>query len=93
MARIDMEGFDEGTEIVRVYLAATLAEAQAIEDALDAAGLRVRDRGRDVRVADRARRRARRGAAPRFWVTAGDLDACADALERAGHLRGLVDRG
>ena len=33
----------------------------------------------------------RRGAG--FWVTADDLAACADALERGGHLRGLVDRG
>jgi hypothetical protein len=92
MARIDMEGFDEGTEIVRVYLAATLAEAQAIEDALDAAGFEFA-----IEVETIASPAALGASPPRraagFWVTAGDLDACADALARAGHLRGLVDRG
>ena len=34
MARVTEEAFDDGTEIVRVYLAATLTEAQSVERAL-----------------------------------------------------------
>ncbi len=91
MARIDMEEFDEGTEIVRVYLAATLAEAQAVEDALEEAGVEFA-----IEVETYASPTAlgsnqpRRGAG--FWVEASVVAACAGALERAGHLRGLVDR-
>ncbi len=92
MARIDMDGFEEGTEIVRVYVAATLAEAQAIEDALEAADFRFA-----IEVEAIASPAVLGSSPPRrvagFWVTAGDLDACADALARGGHLRGLVDRG
>lgn len=91
MARIGMDDFEEGTEIVRVYLAAALAEARAVEDALEAAGFRFA-----IEIETFASPTAlgsnqpRRGAG--FWVSAADLAACADALERAGHLRGLVQR-
>lgn len=84
-----MDTFEEGTEIVRVYLAASLVEARTVEGALDAAGVVYA-----VEVEELASRSAfgsqRRGAG--FWVREPDLEAAATALERAGHLRGLVDR-
>jgi hypothetical protein len=84
-----MDFFDEGTEIVRVYLAASLAEARAIEGALDAAGVEFA-----VEIEEFASRialgSARRGAG--FWVREADLELAAGALERAGHLAGLVER-
>ena len=92
MAIVPMESFEEGTEIVRVYLAATLAEAQAAERVLTAAGLEYA-----VEVEELASRTlfglgaTRRGAG--LWVRAELLDTAADALERAGQLAGLVDRG
>ena len=87
-----MDAFDEGTEIVRVYLAASLAEAQQVERALDVAGLEFA-----VEVEEFASRTAlgsgamRRGAG--FWVREGLLEGAAGALERAGCVAGLVDRG
>jgi hypothetical protein len=86
-----MDAFEEGTEIVRVYLAASLAEAQAAERILTEAGLEYA-----VEVEELASRTlfglgsARRGAG--LWVRAEVLDAAADALERAGQLAGLVQR-
>jgi hypothetical protein len=86
-----MEAFEEGTEIVRVYLAATLAEARAIEGALDLAGVEFA-----VEVEEFASRTAlgsnlaRRGAG--FWVREADLERAAQVLERGGHLAGLMDR-
>jgi hypothetical protein len=89
MARIRMEAFEEGTEIVRVYLAAQLDEAQAVERALDAAGL---DYGAEVEefVAPTALGSSapRRGVG--FWVEASGVERCAGALERAGLVAGLV---
>jgi hypothetical protein len=91
LARIEMESFDEGTEIVRVYLAATLAEAQDVERALGAAGVEFA-----VEVEAFATRTAlgangtRQGAG--FWVRAGELGRAADALEAAGRVAGLVER-
>lgn len=91
MARIAMDDFEEGTEIVRVYVAGSLSEAQAVEAVLDDAGV---DYGVEVEalpsgglLSGRAR------SAAGFWVPAEAVDASAGALERAGHLRGLVDRG
>ena len=91
MAIVPMESFEEGTEIVRVYLAASLAEAQAAERILTEAGLEYA-----VEVEELATRTlfglgsTRRGAG--LWVRAEALDTAADALERAGHVAGLVDR-
>ena len=91
MAHVPMESFAEGTELVRVYLAASLAEARAVEDALAAAGVDFA-----VEVEEYAApsalgfRRARQGAG--FWVEEAELDRAAGALERAGQLAGLVDR-
>ncbi len=89
MAHVPMESFEEGTEIVRVYLAGSLAEAQRVEDVLEAVAVdfAVEVEELAARVAFRS---ARRGAG--FWVRNGDLDRAAGALEQAGHLAGLVDR-
>jgi hypothetical protein len=87
-----MESFEEGTEIVRVYLAATLGEAQQVEGVLAGAGLEFA-----VEVEEFATRTAlgsggvRRGAG--FWVREAFLDGAADVLERAGCVAGLVVRG
>jgi hypothetical protein len=92
MARIPMDAFEEGTEIVRVYLAASLGEAQRVESVLEEAGLEFA-----VEVEEFASRAAlfsggvRRGAG--FWVRETVLDGAAAALERAGWVAGLVDRG
>jgi hypothetical protein len=86
-----MERFEEGTEIVRVYLAASLAEAQQVERALGEAGVEFgveseEFSSRNVLGLDAPRRLAG------FWVRDELVDAAADALQRAGHLTGLVDR-
>jgi hypothetical protein len=92
MARMPMDAFEEGTAIVRVYLAASLAEAQAVEAALDAEGFDYA-----VEVEAFPTRAALGPARPRtgagFWIEERHVAACADALERAGHVAGLVDRG
>ncbi len=87
-----MEAFEEGTEIVRVYLAASLDEAQRVEGVLGDAGVEFA-----VEVEEFASPSAlgsggvRRGAG--FWVREALLDPAADALRRAGFVAGLVDRG
>jgi hypothetical protein len=92
VARIDMGDFEEGTEIVRVYLAASLAEAQQVERVLGESGVDYA-----VEVEEFASRTAlgsgglRRGAG--FWVREALVDAAADALDAAGCVAGLVDRG
>jgi hypothetical protein len=86
-----MEAFEEGTEVVRVYLAASLAEAQRVEQVLDAADLAYA-----VEVEEFAMPTALGSNAPRrgagFWIEPDDLDASCAALEAAGLLRGLVQR-
>jgi hypothetical protein len=91
VAQVPMESFEEGTEIVRVYLAGALAEAQRAERALDGAGL---EYAVEVeRLATRSLFHAQGRAVVGLWVRAERLDEAADALERAGCLAGLVDRG
>lgn len=91
MAQVPMESFEEGAELVRVYLAASLDEARGIEDALEELGVEFA-----VEVEELSARglfgwfQARRGAG--FWVREADLDRAAGALERGGHLSGLVQR-
>ena len=86
-----MDAFQEGAEIVRVYLAASLAEAQEVERALDAGGFAYAVEVEPFSSATAFTLGAtRRGAG--FWVLAGELDGSADALERAGLVRGLVVR-
>ena len=89
MARIPMEAFEEGTEIVRVYLAARLEEAQAVERALEQAGL---DYGAEAEelVPPSAFRARRQGVG--FWVDAPDAERGIAALEQAGLVAGLVRR-
>jgi hypothetical protein len=86
-----METFEEGTELVRVYLAATLAEAGRIEEVLAAAGVEfaveVEEYASPTALGSNA---LRRGAG--FWVREAELDRAADALERSGHVAGLVRR-
>jgi len=91
MARVPMEIFEEGTEIVRVYLAGALDEARAVEAALDAAGAEYAVEVETLPTGGILAGWARRGAG--FWVRSDALDGCADALERAGLVSGLVDRG
>ncbi len=85
-----MESFEEGTEIVRVYLAGSLAEARRIEDALAATGVDFAVEVEAFASGGILSGQARRGAG--FWVREPDLERAADALERGGHVAGLVDR-
>jgi hypothetical protein len=91
MARIRMEEFEEGEEIVRVYLAAALAEAERVEAALGAAGVSY-----GVEVETFATRGLLAGGTTRtgagFWVRTAEADGAIDALERAGLVKGLVER-
>jgi len=92
VARVTIESFEEGTEIVRVYLALSLAEAQQAERVLSAAGV---EYAVEVEVLPTRTLfglgSSRRGAG--LWVRETALGDAADALERAGCLAGLVDRG
>ncbi len=91
MARVAMESFEEGEEIVRVYLAVSLAEARRVEEALDRSefsyAVEVEPFASPTALGSNA---ARSGAG--FWVLSEDLEACADALEQAGLIAGLVQR-
>ena len=92
MARVPMERFEEGTEIVRVYLAATLAEARRVEDALESEGVEFAVETEEYLSPTALGSNAlRRGAG--FWIREGELERAADALERGGHVAGLVRRG
>lgn len=92
MPRQPMHQFGEGTEVVRVYLAASLDEAQQAEQALDGIGLSYA-----VEVETFVARTILGSGAPRqgagIWLLESDLDAACAALERAGLVKGLVDRG
>lgn len=91
MAQVPMEEFEEGTELVRVYLAASLEEARRVEGALGAAGVEFAVEVEDLPVRSLfGWFQARRGAG--FWVRDAELDRAAAALERGGHLAGLVQR-
>jgi hypothetical protein len=85
-----MDAFEEGTELVRVYLAATLREARAVEDVIAAAGV---DFAVEVEAfATRSVILSGTRQAAGFWIREEDLDRAAGALERAGHVAGLVQR-
>jgi hypothetical protein len=92
LARVEVESFTEGTEIVRVYLAATLAEAQSVERVLSAAGATFAVEVETFASSTPLGFGSARSAAG-FWVEERALGPAADALERAGLLAGLVDRG
>jgi hypothetical protein len=85
-----MESFEEGTEIVRVYLAASLVEAGRIEHALGEASVDFAVEVEEFASPGLLSNNARRGAG--FWIREADLERAAAALERGGHVAGLVDR-
>ncbi len=91
MARIPMESWAEGTEIVRVYLAVSLDEAQRVEGELSRAGVDYAVEVEPFASPTALGANATRSGAG-FWVEDGTLDHAADALERAGCRAGLVDR-
>jgi hypothetical protein len=91
MAQVPMERFEEGTELVRVYLAAAFDEARAVEATLDGAGVEYGVEVEPLRAATALGLATTRSGAG-FWVRAGDLDAACAALEAAGQVRGLVLR-
>ena len=90
MARVPEETFEEGTEIVRVYLAGSLKEAKSAQDALDAAGVDYAAAPETYDAPSSLGSRVRTGVG--LWVPLTGLDAAATALERAGLTSGLVVR-
>jgi hypothetical protein len=90
VAQVAMDSFEEGTEIIRVYLAASLGEAQRVEKILGDAGVEFAVEVEELAAGSILTSPLRRGAG--FWVRAAALDGAADALERAGCLAGLVLR-
>jgi hypothetical protein len=92
MPRQPLDQFGEGTEVVRVYFALGLEEAERAEALLDAAGLTFAVEVEEVGGATMwGFGRPRRGAG--VWIREADLDTACAALEKAGMVKGLVDRG
>jgi hypothetical protein len=92
MPRQPLDQFGEGTEVVRVYFALGLQEAERAETLLDAAGLAFAVEVEEVGGATMfGFGRPRRGAG--LWILEADLDAACAALEGGGLVKGLVDRG
>jgi hypothetical protein len=91
MPKVPMESFQEGEEIVRVYLAAAKLEAERVERTLDAIGVAYAVEVETYPGGGLLGATARTGAG--IWVAAADVDRGAEALERAGLVSGLVDRG
>lgn len=85
-----MESFEEGAEIVRVYLAAAQAEAEQVERTLDAAGVSYAVEVETLPRGGLLAGPARTGAG--FWIASADVDRGADALEGTGLVGGLVIR-
>ncbi len=90
MPRVTEEAFEQGTEIVRVYLAASLSEAQSVEGALERTGVDYLAEAEDYRAPSSVGARVRTGVG--FWVAERDVGTAAGALERAGLTAGLVQR-
>jgi hypothetical protein len=91
VAHVQMEAFEEGTEIVRVYLAATLREAAAVEDVLSGAEVDFAVEVEELSSPNALGLKVTRQAAG-FWIREEELDRAVGALERAGQLAGLVRR-
>ncbi|HET8540083.1 MAG TPA: hypothetical protein VFL83_09455 [Anaeromyxobacter sp.] len=91
VAQVPMDAFEEGTEIVRVYLAGALREARAVEETLSAAGVEFAVEVEELSSPNVLGLKRSRPAAG-FWIRAGDLDRAIAALERGGHRSGLVRR-
>ena len=78
--------------MVRVYFALGLEEAERAEALLDAGGLTFAVEVEEVGGPTMwGFGRPRRGAG--IWIREDDLDAACAALEQAGMVKGLVDRG
>lgn len=90
MPRVTEDAFEEGSEIIRVYLAASLREAQSVERALDAIGIDYLAEPEPYSARWALGSRVRSGVG--FWVAEEALDPAASALERAGLKSGLVVR-
>ncbi len=86
-----MEAFEEGTEIIRVYLALTVDEATAVERTLDAAGVEYGIEVEDVVQPNGLGLRTSRSCAG-FWIREPSLDAAEAALAAAKLEKGLVLR-
>ncbi|MGC3997600.1 MAG: hypothetical protein QM767_08955 [Anaeromyxobacter sp.] len=91
MPRVTDESFPEGTELVRVYLAGSVAEAEKVERVLEELGA--------TWVAEPETYAARNllgfGSERKgvgIWIETDALDRCADALEQARLVAGLVER-
>jgi len=89
VACIPMDSFEEGTEIARIYLAASLAEAEKVDRVLSEAGVEFAVEMEDF-AAGTILAPLRRLAG--YWVRMADVDGAADALERARCVAGLVLR-
>jgi len=90
MPRVTEEAFEDGTEIVRVYLAASLNEAQSVERVLDGAGVEYLAEPEQFGAPPSRGARGRTGGG--FWVVEAAGDPAAGALQRAGLVAGLVQR-
>ncbi|MFO0584184.1 MAG: hypothetical protein U0229_18070 [Anaeromyxobacter sp.] len=89
--RIEMEAFEEGTEIIRVYLALKVEEATAVERTLDAAGVEYGIEVEDIVLPNGLGLKTTRSAAG-FWIREPALDAAEAALVAAKLEKGLVLR-
>jgi hypothetical protein len=92
MPRQPLDQFGEGTEVVRVYFALDLEEAQRAEAILDRAGLAFAVEVEEVAGPTMfGFGKPRRGAG--LWIREAEVAVACTALEGAGMLKGLVDRG
>lgn len=90
MPRVTEETFEEGSEIIRVYLAASMREARSVEQTLDALGVNYLAEPERYPARWALGLRVRSGVG--FWVAEEALEPAASALERAGLKSGLVLR-
>jgi hypothetical protein len=90
MPRVSEDAFEQGSEIIRVYLAASVTEAQRVEQVLDGLDLPYVAETEQYGAQWALGARVRSGVG--FWVAAAALNGAADALERAGLVSGLVQR-
>lgn len=90
MPRVTEEAFEEGSEIFRVYLAASLGEGRSVERTLDEIGVDYLAEPEPYAARWALGSRVRSGVG--FWVTGAALETAASALDRAGLKSGLVVR-
>ena len=91
MARQPIAAFGEGVELVRVYLAARVDEAERAERALAAAGVTFGVEVERLPIRNLFGLGAARTCVG-LWIREEELDAAAGALEAAGLRAGLVER-